>query len=152
MKTSIKQKTNKTLLAYAMIFLVIFIWGASPPLNTYLNDKYSAALRTAIVGVISAISLLFICWNRLHKLNANYFKLAIPTGICIALASVVQKIGLYYTTPTKYAFLENLSCVVVPVLLFFIVKKRPSFLTIFSSVFVIFPIYLSSLEKQTNKR
>jgi drug/metabolite transporter (DMT)-like permease len=128
------KKTNKTLFAYGMIFLVVFIWGCSPPLNNYLNQNYSAALRTAIVGLISSIALFFLCLNRLSKLNLEYFKLAIPTGICVALASVVQKIGLYYTTPTKYAFLENLSCVVVPVILFFVIKKKPSFLTIFSSI------------------
>ena len=130
----INLRKNKSVFAYAMIFLVVFIWGASPPLNTYLNNNYSAALRTAVVGMISAISLLIICRNRLSKLNIAYFKLAIPTGICVAIASVVQKIGLYYTTPTKYAFLENLSCVVVPILLFFVIKKKPSFLTIFSSI------------------
>ena len=145
-----KKKLNKTYLAYAMIFLVIFIWGSSPPLNTYLNENYSAALRTAVVGVISALTLLFICWGRLKKLNASYFILAIPTGICVALASVLQKIGLYYTTPTTYAFLENLSCVVVPVILLFVIKKKPSFLTIFSSIlclvgcFVLSGINLSS--------
>ena len=129
-----KRKHNKTYFAYALIFLVVLIWGCSPPLNTYLNQNYSVALRTAVVGVISAISLLIICWGRLKKLNAGYFALAIPTGVCVALASVIQKIGLYYTTPTKYAFLENLSCVVVPVILFFVIKKKPSFLTILSSI------------------
>lgn len=144
------KKNNKVFLAYGMLFLVVFIWGSSPPIYDYLNASYSAGLRTAVVSVISAVSLIIICFKRLKFLNAEYFKLAVPTGVCVALASLLQKIGLEYTTPTKYAFLENLSCVVVPLLLFLFIKKKPSFLTVISSImclvgcFVLSGIDLSS--------
>lgn len=138
------KKNNKIYLAYAMLFLVVFIWGASPPVYDYLNESYSAGLRTAVVSVISAVSLLIICHKRLKFLNSEYFKLAVPTGVCVALASLSQKIGLYYTTPTKYAFLENLSCVVVPLLLFLFVKKKPSFLTVLSSILCLVGCFILS--------
>ena len=125
---------KKTVGAYLMIILVLFIWGMSPPLNVIINAQYSVALRSAVIGFISAITLLIICIKKLKKLNKEYFKYAIPTGIFVSIASLVQKIGLIYSTPTKYAFLENLSCVVVPIILFFVIKKKPSLLTIIASI------------------
>ena len=125
---------NKTALAYLMIFLVLLIWSVSPLLNALLNEKCSVALRTAITGALSVLVLLLLCRKKLKKINVSYIKWAVPTGVFIALASLVQKIGLLYTTPTKYAFLENLSCVVVPIILFFAISKKPNFLTIISSV------------------
>ncbi len=125
---------NKTTIAYAMLTFVIFLWGASPLINALLNNKCSVGLRSTIIGVISVTTLFIICGKRIKNLNKEYFKVALPTGACLAIASIVQKIGLYYTTPTKYAFLENLSCVVVPIILFFAIKKKPSLLTIISSV------------------
>ncbi len=38
--------------------------------------------------------------------------MGIPTGLISAAASILQKAGLLYTTPARYAFLENLSCLV----------------------------------------
>ena len=118
------EKINKTALAYAMLIFVIFLWGASPLINAVLNDKCSVGLRSVLISGISVITLLIICGKRLKNLNKEYLKWALPTGACVAIASITQKIGLYYTTPTKYAFLENLSCVVVPIILFFAIKKR----------------------------
>ncbi len=129
-----KKFKKETGVAYAMIIFVVFIWGLSPPLNVIMNEKYSVAFRNAVICLISAVTLLFICRKNLKELNGQYFKYAIPTGVFVAMASLVQKIGLLYTTPTKYAFLENLSCVVVPILLFFAYKRKPSLLTVVSSV------------------
>ena len=125
---------NKTLIAYLMIATVIILWGITPTINKYMNAKYSVAFRLSIIAFISAFSLLIICAKKLKNLNMLYFKTAIPTGIFVALASLVQKIGLLYTTPARYAFLENLSCVVVPLILFFTIRKKPSILTIIACI------------------
>ncbi len=131
-KTSSRRK--KTLIAYLMIIIVLFVWGASPPIDNFMNQKYSVALRVAVVGFIASITLLIICAKKLKKLNRDYFKIAVPTGVFLSLASLVQKIGLLYTTPTKYAFLENLSCVVVPIILFVVMRKKPNVLTVIACV------------------
>jgi drug/metabolite transporter (DMT)-like permease len=63
-------------------------------------------------------------------LNKTYFKVAVPTGLAVAAASLVQAIAYNYdASPTKQAFLENLSCVIVPILMLLIVKKKPSVIT-----------------------
>lgn len=126
-------KKNKVVTAYVLIIIVIFIWGISPPINSYLNQSYSVTLRGLIVSAIATVTLLLLSIKKLKRLNVKYLKV-VPTGIFLSVATLLQKIGLLYTTPVKYAFLENLSCIVVPIILFFAIKKRPNVLTAISCV------------------
>ena len=132
-----KQKTDRKNgrgSAYVALVFVILIWGTSPIVNAYLYNSYTATICTAVASFVSGLSLLVICLPHLKKLNKTYFKIAVPTGIFNSVASLLQKIGLQYTTPAQYAFLENLSCVVVPVLLFIFIKKKSGVLTISASI------------------
>ncbi len=121
MEKSLSTKTK----AYAGLLFVVLVWGVGPLFTSRLLDIYSPAVYSAIGGAISATALLLISLKRLRELSREYFKLAVPTGFFTAVASLLQKIGLQYTTPAKYSFLENLSCITVPALLFLLVKKKP---------------------------
>lgn len=123
----------KKFFAYLGIVAVIFIWGLSPIFTSELLTHYSASMYTVGQALISGIALLVICFPKLKKLDVGYLKVAIPTGLFYALANLFQKIGLQYTTTTQYAFLENLSCVIVPILLWIFIKKKPRLLTVLAS-------------------
>lgn len=125
---------TKKSLSYFGLISVIIIWGIVPFITIYFYDYYSPTILVAFCGLVSAITLLLTSIKKLNLLNKEYFKIAIPTGAFYSAANILQKIGLQYTTPTKYSFLENLSCVVVPILLFFLIKKKPTFLTILGSI------------------
>ena len=58
-------------------------------------------------------------------MDKKFLKVAVPICALNALANVVNRIGLQYTTPANYAFFENISCVVVPVMMFLFVRKKP---------------------------
>ena len=118
--------------AYLGLVFVVFVWGVGPLFTASLLKVYSPSIYSAIGSLISATALLIISAGRLRELNSEYFRLAIPTGLFVALASLIQKIGLQYTTPAKYSFLENLSCITVPILLFILIKKKPKPLTVLS--------------------
>ena len=140
------EQTNKNscLAAYTALIFVIFIWGTSPIVNTYLYQSYTATICSAACSLVAGTSLLLICLPHLKKLNKTYFKIAVPTGIFNSVASLLQKIGLQYTTPAQYAFLENLSCVVVPVLLFIFIRKKAGFLTITASILCLIGSFILS--------
>lgn len=121
--------------AYSGLIFVIFIWGLSPLITIHLQEYFSPTIRIAMGTFFCAISMLLISIKHLNLLNKQYFKIAVPTGLCLAAADITQKVGLtYYESPSHYAFLENLSVVVVPVLLFILIKKKPNILTIISAV------------------
>lgn len=133
MDTSLEKKNRKAL-AYCGLIFVVLIWGISPLITKRFYDYYSPTIRLAYSSLFCALSLLAISWNKRKLLNRYYFVVAIPTGFFMGLADILQKVGLQYTTPTHYAFLENLSCIVVPVLMFFFIRKKPGVLTVLAAV------------------
>lgn len=127
------QKNKKTAAYFGLIF-VIFLWGAAPQITLYFYEFYSPTIRVAFGSLTSGLAMLLVAGRRVRLLDRRYLGLAIPTGACLGAADILQKIGLQYTTPTNFAFLENLSVVTVPLLLYFIVKKKPTPLTVISVV------------------
>ena len=128
-------KNRSTALAYVGIISVVLIWGLIPSAKKALiGDSFSASVYSAITAFAAACALLIMSAKHLKNLDRSYFKIAIPTGSCVGLAALLQALAYNFNaSPTNQAFLENLSCVIVPVLLFVIVKKRPSILTALAS-------------------
>lgn len=129
-------KKSSTVMAYASILAVVFIWGVIPAFKKALiGGHFSAAVYTAMTTLAGALALLVLSIGRLKSLNATYFKIAIPTGLSVAAASLVQAIAYNFdASPTKQAFLENLSCIIVPLLMLLIVKKKPGVLTVVAAL------------------
>lgn len=129
-------KKRSTVLAYAGIISVVLIWGLIPSAKKALiGDSFSASVYSAITAFAAALVLLAMSARQLKNISRDYFKIAVPTGLSVGLASLLQALAYNFdASPTNQAFLENLSCVVVPVILFIAVKKRPSLLTVGASV------------------
>lgn len=123
------KNTNKTTLSYISLIFVILVWGCSPLITLDLYKYYSPTVRVCFSEFILIIAYLLITGKNIKKFNLDYIKIGVPTGFFLALANITQKVGLVYTTPARYAFLENLSCISVPVLMFILIKKKPSFIT-----------------------
>ena len=125
---------RKKRLAYLGLVFVIIVWGVQPQLTLHFYSYYSPTIRIAFNSMLSATALLILSRKKLCRLNSTYFKLGISTGFFIALANILQKIGLQYTSPASYAFLENLSVLTVPVLMYFFAKKIPSISTLLAAL------------------
>jgi len=123
------------LMAYAEIIAVVVIWGLIPSAKKALiGDSFSASVYSAITTFSGACCLLFTSWRQLKLLNRSYFKVAVPTGVCVGAGALAQALAYNFdASPTNQAFLENLSCVVVPIILFIIIKKKPTPLLIVAS-------------------
>lgn len=140
---SVEEKKSGAVAPYYLsLCFVIFVWGMSPVINPYIYTVFSPTVCSGIGGLAAALSLVIMNFKNLKMINADYFKIAIPTGIINSVASIIQKIGLLYTTPARYAFLENLSCVVVPVMMFFLVRKKPGAIKIIASVLCLFGCFM----------
>lgn len=119
------ENTPQRVYFYALFFVVL-IWGLDPVVMSYFYRYYSASVLTAIGTGVSFALLLLVNRKCLHKLTPRYFRIAAPISAINAVACLLQKIGLQYTTPANYAFLEHLSCVAVPIMLWILLKKRPT--------------------------
>ena len=119
---------------YLALLFVVFFWGCSSIIYSYLYNYYSASVLSAIMTFCSF--LFFLVWSRkkLHSFDGSYLKYGLPACILSALAGVMQRIGLQYTTPAHYAFLEHIACVVVPIAVFLLVRRKPSLMQSISVV------------------
>ena len=109
---------------YLYLALVIVIWGIIPMVTVYFYDYLSAAVFNAMAALISATAFAVLSRKSWHLMNRRYLLVAGITGSCYSLATILQRVGLQYTTPSMFAFLENTSCIVVPILLVLLVKKQ----------------------------
>ena len=119
---------------YLALFFVILVWGLDPVIMSYFYNYYSASVLTAIGTGVSLVLLLIVNAGKLRELNARYFKVAASISFLNSAACLLQKIGLQYTSPANYAFLEHLACVAVPIVLFLLTKKAPNLPQIVSTV------------------
>ncbi len=133
---------NKKLASYLGLFFVVFVWGLAPLVTYEIQKYYSPTFKTAFSELILIIVYLMMSVKHFKEFSFDYIKVGVPTGFFLALANISQKIGLLYTTPAKYAFLENLSCVAVPILMFFLVKKKIKFFTVISSVLCLAGVFV----------
>ncbi len=135
------KKNNRTVYLLLLI-LVVCIWGISPNVSKFLLGHYSPAAKTMFTSFVSFVAMLCVCAKKLRLLNKEYFKIALPTGIFYSVACILQQVGLKTTTPTMYSFLENLSCLVVPLLVWQMTKKRPRIFQIIAAALCIFSVYI----------
>ncbi len=136
-----KTKGGRTVYLLLLIFVVL-IWGTAPNVSKYLLGYYSPEAKTAFTSFIAFISVLLICAKKLKKLNREYFKIALPTGLFYSSAYVLQQMGLNKTSPTMYAFLENLSCIVVPLMVWAMTRRRPRIFQLIAAVLCVLSVYI----------
>ncbi len=136
--------SKKVVFAYSSILFVVVVWVLAPLFTSYVLGFYTPSIYSAVGALVSGVALMIVFFPNLKNITKDYFKIAVPTGFFYSLANLLQKIGLQYTTPTQYAFLENLSCVVVPILLYFFVRKKPTVLTILASLLCLFGCFVLS--------
>ena len=134
--------SNKKSTSYIGLLLVVFIWGVAPLITFRLGKYFSPSIRTFFSEIILVITYLIISGKYLNEFSVKYIKAGAITGLFLALANIAQKIGIMHTTPARYAFLENLSCITVPVVMYFLVKKKPTFLTILSCLICLAGIFI----------
>ena len=132
---------NKTKYYIGIIFVII-IWGIAPNLSKYLLGYYNAATYNLFTSLIAFLGMLAICANKLGKINLSYFKVAVPTGLFYSCAVILQKVGLDYTTPAKYAFLENFSILVVPILMYVFTRQKITPLKIISALLCLLGMFI----------
>lgn len=127
---------NKVLSLIGLIVVVI-LWGIAPVISKYLFDNafISPALLVAVRGLLSCVAMLiFILITKGFKDITKAYWICIPAGLILGAAYLFQFIGLNDTTPAKNTFLESMSCIAVPIMMFILVREKPSWMAIVASI------------------
>ena len=127
---------------YIGILFVVLVWGAYPVFAKTLLSFYTPSLWDATASLISVICLLIANRKKLKWLDWRHLKVALPTGLFFSLAGLTQKFGLTMTTPAMCAFLENLTCVCVPVLMLVFAKQKLTLAKVISALLCLGGVFI----------
>lgn len=134
-------------LSRILLFAATVIWGSTFFIMKNTLDTMGSSFIMAARFTIGTVLLTLIFLPRLKKFNVGYFIGGAITGVVLALASIVQTVGLSYTTPGKNAFLTAVYCVIVPFLYWLTAKKRPTVYNVISAFICIVGIGFVTLNK-----
>ena len=121
-------------IAFIVLIGVVVMWGLAPIASKAIfndeNPAYSPGMLIALRGLLAVIVMAAFINKGFKKINKSYLITAIPAGIILAMAYIFQFTGLKYTDPSKNAFLENISCVTIPIFMFIFVREKPRWYSI----------------------
>ena len=122
-------------IAFITLIIVVALWGVAPVISKSIFDGavYSPGILIALRGLFSIVAMAIIINKGFKKVNKSYL-ICIPAGIILAAAYIFQFVGLKYTVPSKNAFLENISCITIPLFMFIFVREKPTWYSIVSAL------------------
>ena len=125
-------------IAFLVLIGVVVMWGLAPVASKAIfnaeDPAYSPGMLIALRGLLAVIAMAAFINKGFKKINKSYLLTAIPAGIILAMAYIFQFTGLKYTDPSKNAFLENISCVTIPVFMFIFVREKPTWYNIVAAL------------------
>ena len=126
---------NRKILAFIVLIIVVVLWGVAPVASKgiFNDNTYSPGILIALRGLFSIIGMAIIINKNFKKVNKSYL-ICIPAGLILAAAYIFQFVGLKYTEPSKNAFLENISCITIPVFMFLLIREKPAWYSIVSAI------------------
>lgn len=134
----------KNAIFYVMLVIVYVTWGIDPIINSYFYNYFSASALSVLATLGSFVLFFVLSLKKLRLLDKRYLKIALPICIISSIANILQRIGLQYTTPASFAFLEKTACVVVPILLFILARKKPTVLISAASILCLVGCFIFS--------
>ena len=124
-------------IAFLILVGVVLLWGVAPVMTKAIYEAepalYSPGLLIALRGLLAVIAMAIFINKGFKKVNKSYW-ICIPAGLILAAAYIFQFVGLKYTEPSKNAFLENISCITIPVFLFIFIREKPTWYNVVSAL------------------
>ncbi|MCC3357026.1 DMT family transporter [Bacillus sp. REN16] len=126
--------------------IVAIIWGSGFVASAMALDHFTPYQILAIRFLIGVILLSLVFFKKLKHIKKSTIIKGSIIGIFLYLAFALQTVGLVYTTPSKNAFLTAVNVVIVPIIAFFIFKRKMDKFELFGAVLAITGVGVLSLK------
>lgn len=134
--------------ANIMLVIVTIIWGGGFIATSAALDDVPPFTILMIRFLGAAILPVILSWRSWRSLTAATVKQGLFCGALLFLAFAFQTFGLMYTTPSKNAFLTATNVVLVPYLLWLILKRKPTKKEMLASTLCVIGIALLTLKTE----
>ncbi|MBR3804397.1 MAG: DMT family transporter [Clostridia bacterium] len=125
---------KQNLFGQLLLLLATLAWGTSffilKETIAEVNELFVLALRFLSSGII----LFAVFFKRIIKAGKKVILHGFILGVVLVFAYVIQTRGLYFTTPSRNAFLTSAYCVIVPFLVWLFTKKAPKLYNVLAAV------------------
>lgn len=112
-----------------MLLAIALIWGLAFVYQKTAMDHIGPYLFLASRSLIAAVALLPLALieNRRHGTAPlpGFWMIAVAGGFSFFLGGILQQIGLVTATVTNTGFLTGLYVVITPLLMWFVLRRRP---------------------------
>lgn len=99
------------------LLAITVVWGASFPLMSVALKSVPPYTFISIRYLLAGLILAVIFIKKFNKLNKATIMAGVVIGSSLGVGSILQAVGLLYTTPSKSGFITGLNVILVPILL-----------------------------------
>lgn len=141
---------RSTLLYSLLLMLTAIIWGFGFIVVKNSLDDFTTLYLLAFRFTIGATGMCLVFFKKLKKITLSDIKCGSILGFFMFIAFTFQIKALDYTTVGKNAFLTAAYVVLVPLLCWFLYKKRPNINSFIATFLCMIGIGLLSLDSSFN--
>lgn len=125
---------KNNIVALLVLIAVVVLWGVAPVLSKAIFDDgiYSPGILIAMRGLFAVVAMAILINKNFKKIDKSYW-ICVPAGLILAAAYIFQFVGLNKTEPSKNTFLENISCITIPLFMFLFVREKPTWYSLVSA-------------------
>lgn len=142
---------NKSIISSFALVFVAAIWGFAFVVVKDSLDYIGPYWMVAIRFLIAAVFLALAAIPRFHFFTKKIVKHGIILGVFLFAAYTTQTIGCKFTTAGKNAFLTTIYVILVPILGWPILKKKPAWFVFLAAAMSLFGIGLLALGSESGK-
>ena len=133
---------KQNLFGQILLLLATLAWGTSFFILKETIEKVNELFVLALRFLSSGVLLFIIFFKNIKKTDRKTLLHGLCLGVILVFAYVIQTRGLYFTTPSRNAFLTASYCVMVPFIAWLLTKKAPKPYNVLSAVLCIVGIGL----------
>lgn len=146
-----KKQIGLNILGQLLLLGATLAWGTS---FFVLKETIKEVPAFYIIGIrflCASILLGLFFFKKLKSINKTTLNCGIILGIIVAIAYLVQTLGLKYTTPSRNAFLTAMYSVLCPFLIWIIYKRKPESYNVVAAILCIVGVGLVSFAGSKNE-
>ena len=129
-----------------LMIITAIMWGSGFVGMTAGLEHWSVMQLMALRFTLATMLLAVIFNKKLRLITKSVFWKGSILSAILFTAFALQTVGLEYTTPAKNAFLTSINVIVVPLIAYFIYKRRFDRYEILAALIAIFGIGFLSLQ------
>lgn len=112
--------------AILIMLLVTVIWGGGfPATKLALDFGVTVGITNMVRGAIFTLLVFVVFHKHIVKMKLKDIKIGLLAGTANVLAFLLQTIGTQYTTLSNSAFLTTTNVIMIPFMVWVLMKKRP---------------------------